>query len=65
MENFAFVKGTEVRNLLFFSLLSHLYYLLSIDQYAHMALYTCAIRLLHSGNLFGSETSVVAGELLD
>lgn len=65
MENFAFVKGTEVRNLLFFGLLSHLYKWLSIDQYAHMALYVCAIRLLHSGNLFGSETSIIAGELLD
>ena len=64
MENFAFVKGTEVRNLLFFGLLPNLDGILSIDHYAHMAMYVCAIRLLHSGNLFGEETSVVAGQLL-
>lgn len=65
MENFAFVKGTEVRNLLFFGLLPNLDRVLSMDQYAHLAMYVCAMRLLHSGHLMGENTGFVAGQLLD
>ena len=65
MENFAFIKGTEVRNLLFFGLLPNLDQTLSLDQYAHLAMYVCGIRLLHSGNLLGEATSLMAGQLLD
>ena len=64
MDNFAHVKGTEVRNLLFFGLLPHLGPLLPIEQYAHLALYVCGMRLLHSGDLFGDQTSKIANRLL-
>jgi hypothetical protein len=38
--------------------------LLPIDQYAHLAMYLCAMRLLHSGDLFGDQTSKIANRLL-
>lgn len=59
MENSAFIKGTEVRNLLFFGLLQNLDEMLLVDHYAHLAVYICAIRLLHSGNLMGDGNSSV------
>ena len=58
------MKGTEVRNLLFFGLLPHLSSLLPTDQYAHLAMYVCAMRLLHSGDLFGDQTSKITNRLL-
>jgi hypothetical protein len=64
IDNFAFVKGTEVRNLLFYGLLPHLNSLLPIDQYAHLAMYICSMRLLHSCDVLGDQTSVVADLLL-
>ena len=63
MDNFACVKGTEVRNLLFYGLLPHLDSSLPHDQYAHLAMYICGICLLHSGNLFGDATSTIARRL--
>lgn len=63
MDNFAFVKGTEVRNLLFYGLLPHLDSALSNEQYGHLAMYICGVRLLHSGNLFGDATSTIARRL--
>ena len=60
---FAFVKGTEVRNLLFYGLLSHLDSVLPIEQLAHLALYVCMIRLLHYGHIFGERTSEIANRL--
>ncbi|CAF1677132.1 unnamed protein product [Rotaria magnacalcarata] len=63
MDNFAFVKGTEVRNLLFYGLLPHMNLLLPSEQYAHLALYVIAIRLLHSGHIFGNKTNEIADRL--
>ena len=59
MENSAFIKGTEVRNLLFFGLLQNLDEMLSVDHYAHLAMYICATRLLHSGNLMRDGNSSI------
>lgn len=65
MENFAYVKGTEIRNLLFFGLLPNLNQVLSINHFGHLAMYVCALRLLHSGHSMEEDTSVIAGQLLD
>lgn len=64
IDNFGFVKGTEVRNVLFYGLLPHLSSDMHIDRYSHLALYICALRLLHSGHIFLDETSIVADQLL-
>lgn len=34
-----------------------------IEQYSHLTLYICALRLLHSGDIFHGETSVIAKQL--
>ena len=49
-----------MRNLLFYGLLPHLHSFISSERYGYLGLYICAIRLLHSGHLFGDETSKVA-----
>ena len=64
IDDFAFVKATEVRNVLFYGLPMHLHSMLPTDKYAHLVLYVCALRLLHSGNILRDETSVVAHHLL-
>ena len=63
VDAFAFVKGTEVRNLLFYGLLPHLDAFLPLERLAHLALYICSIRLLHHGHVLGEETSKVADRL--
>ncbi|CAF3168686.1 unnamed protein product, partial [Rotaria sp. Silwood2] len=63
IDNFGFVKGTEVRNVLFYGLLPHLSSFMHIEQYSHLTLYICALRLLHSGHIFHDETSVIANQL--
>lgn len=35
-----------------------------IEQYSHLALYVCFFRLLHSGHLFGEQTSEIANQLI-
>ncbi|CAF1326904.1 unnamed protein product, partial [Rotaria magnacalcarata] len=63
IDNFGFVKGTEVRNVLFYGLLPHLSSFMHLEQYSHLTLYICALRLLHSGHIFHDETSVIANQL--
>ncbi|CAF4927705.1 unnamed protein product, partial [Rotaria socialis] len=63
IDNFGFVKATEVRNVLFYGLLPHLISFMQIEQYSHLALYVCAMRLLHSGDVFDDKTSEVADQL--
>lgn len=60
----SFIKGTELRNLLFYSLPAHLKFFLCPNAYGHFLLFTCAIRLLHSGHLFGERTCSIAETLL-
>jgi hypothetical protein len=57
------VKSTELRNLLFYGLLPNLQTLLPLEKLAHLALYVCAIRLLHGQSPFGGETSQIADDL--
>jgi hypothetical protein len=64
IDNFAFVKGTEVRNVLFYGLLPHLHPSMGLEHYSHLILYVCAIRLLHSGHIFDDQTSETAAYLL-
>ena len=61
--NFAFVKATEIRNILFYGLLPNFQSVLSIEKLSHVALYVSFIRLLHGESAFGDETSRIAGEL--
>jgi hypothetical protein len=63
IDHFGFIKGTEVRNVLFYGLLPHLDLFMQIEQYSHLALYVCAMRLLHSGHVFNDETSKIADQL--
>lgn len=63
VDSFAFVKGIEVRNHLFYGMLCHLDSVLPIDHIGHLALYICSIRLMHHGCLFGKQTSDIAHEL--
>ena len=63
VDAFAFVKGTEVRNLLFYGLLPNLDAFLPIERLGHLALYVCSIRLLHHGHVLGEETNKVADQL--
>ncbi|UJR17710.1 hypothetical protein I4U23_004608 [Adineta vaga] len=62
-DNFAFVKATEIRNMLFYGLLPHFNSIMHIEQYSHFTLYVCALRLLHSGHIFGDKTSTIAHQL--
>ena len=63
LDSFAYVKGTEVRNLLFYGLLPNLDSVLPVEQLGHLALYVCMIRLLHHGHVFGDRTSEIANRL--
>ena len=63
IDNFAFVKGTEVRNILYYGLLPHLNMFMNVEQYSHLVLYVCAMRLLHSGHIFNDRTSEIAHQL--
>lgn len=63
VDSFAYVKGTEVRNLLFYGLLSNLDSALSIEQLAHLGLFICMIRLLHHGHILEERTSDYADRL--
>ena len=64
LKELAFIKGTELRNILFYGLIPLFTDYLSIDQMAHLCLYVCGIRLLHNEYLFGEKTAQFAGELL-
>ena len=61
--NFAFVKATEIRNILLYALLPHFKSYLSIDKLSHLALYVCFVRLLHEQPTGGPNTSKLANEL--
>ncbi|CAF2038029.1 unnamed protein product [Rotaria magnacalcarata] len=60
---FAHVKATELRNLLFYCLLPNLQTLLPLEKLAHLALYVCSIRLLHGQALFDDETGTIGDAL--
>ncbi|CAF2156524.1 unnamed protein product [Rotaria magnacalcarata] len=58
------IKATEMKNLLFYGLLPSFYSYIAIEKVAHITLFICAIRMLHGEKLFGSETGVLAHQLL-
>ncbi|CAF1114627.1 unnamed protein product [Didymodactylos carnosus] len=51
VSNFAYVKATELRNMLFYGILLNLEPFLSNQQLSHLALFICVIRLLRSQHL--------------
>ncbi|CAF0969981.1 unnamed protein product [Rotaria sordida] len=63
IENFAYVKANEIKNILFYGLLPNFQLYLPIDKLAHVALYVCFIRLLHGQPILGPETCDIADEL--
>jgi hypothetical protein len=63
LSELAFVKGTELRNILFYAILPLLCHYLPMELMAHLSLFICAIRLWHSEALFGEKTSKMAGDL--
>ncbi|CAF1294231.1 unnamed protein product [Didymodactylos carnosus] len=65
VSNFAYVKATELRNMLFYGILPNLEPFLSNQQLSHLSLFICAIRLLHSQPTFGKATSQIADQLFN
>ncbi|CAF4129263.1 unnamed protein product [Rotaria magnacalcarata] len=65
IENLSFIKATELKNLLFYGFIPNFYKILPIDQAAHMCLFICGIRLLHTSPCkISSSISTMADELL-
>ncbi|CAF1254773.1 unnamed protein product [Rotaria sordida] len=64
IEDFSFIKASELRNLVLYGFLPLFYTVLPVDQIAHMSLFICGIRLLHgSREKFGDLTHSLAGKL--
>jgi hypothetical protein len=63
IEKFAYVKATEIRNILFYGLLPIFQLYLPIEKLSHVALYVCFIRLIHGQPIFGPETGDIADNL--
>ncbi|CAF4164439.1 unnamed protein product [Rotaria magnacalcarata] len=61
--NFAYVKGNEIKNILFYGLLPLFQLYLPMEKLSHIALYVCFIRLLHGDAIFGHETCTIADKL--
>lgn len=59
----AFIKGSELRNNLFYGTIPLLWHYLPIELISHLALFICAIRIWHSERVYGEQTSRIAGEL--
>ncbi|CAM4744206.1 unnamed protein product [Rotaria magnacalcarata] len=65
IEDFSFIKASELRNLLLYGFLPNFYNVLPIDQMAHISLFICGVRLLHnSREKFGGPVNVIADRLL-
>lgn len=64
IDNFSYIKGTELRNLLFHVLPAHLNSHLPVNTYSHFLLFTCGIYLFHTGNIIGPGTCTIAEALL-
>lgn len=65
IEDLSFMKATELKNLLLYGFIPNFYNILPIDQAAHLCLFICGIRLLHtSPNKISSSISTTADELL-
>ncbi|CAF1368385.1 unnamed protein product [Rotaria sp. Silwood1] len=58
------MKASEIKNLLLYGLVPIFYQHLQVDKAAHIALFVCAIRMLHGPKLFGHETGLLAHDLL-
>lgn len=63
LENFAYIKGSEIKNILFYGLLPLFQLYVPIEKLSHIALYVCFIRLLHGKAIFGHQTCDIADKL--
>ncbi|CAF4314269.1 unnamed protein product, partial [Adineta steineri] len=65
IDEFSYIKASELRNLLLYGFVPNFYNSLTVDQAAHICLFICGIRLLHCSNKsFGQSTSSLASDLL-
>jgi hypothetical protein len=65
-QDFAFIKATELRNILFYGFLPLSFGFVDIQQLAHFSLYICSMRLFHSQPpIFGHKTHVIADQLFN
>ena len=65
IDEFSYIKASELRNLLLYGFVPNFYDMLNVDQAAHICLFICGIRILHSSNEnFGKSASATAEELL-
>ncbi|UJR38891.1 hypothetical protein I4U23_031559 [Adineta vaga] len=63
---FAFIKATELRNILYYGCLPSLLGLIDIERLAHFALFVCSIRLYHlQPSMFDNQTQTIADALFD
>ncbi|CAF1147912.1 unnamed protein product [Adineta ricciae] len=64
IEDFSFIKATELKNLLLYGFIPHFMHYLTIDQLAFVSLLIIGIRLIHADDNFTNSTSITANELL-
>jgi hypothetical protein len=64
IEDFSFIKATELKNLLLYGFIPHFMHHLTIDQLCFLSLFIIGIRLLHADNVFTPTTSTTANNLL-
>jgi hypothetical protein len=65
ISQFAFVKATEVRNILLYGFVPLFYKWLSADIFSHFCLFICGVRLLHGLPVLGERTSHTANQLIN
>ena len=65
IDEFSFIKASELRNLLLYGFIPNFYDILPLEKAAHICLFICGIRLLHCSNEnFEKSRSSLAGNLL-
>ena len=63
INDFGYVKTSEIRSLLFYALLPILQEYLPIEQLSHLALVICAMRLLHCESVYDDDICKIVNEL--
>ena len=64
VQEFSFIKATELRNLLLYGFIPHFMPYLTIKQLSFVALFTTGVRLIHSDEVFKDTTTDRAKHLL-
>ena len=64
VQEFSFIKATELRNLLLYGFIPHFMPYLTINHLSFVALFTTGVRLTHSDEVFKDNTTDRAKHLL-